>query len=124
MPKATKTNPKPTAIYISKAPDDKVDVQPGVTGNNVTIHRFSFILEPTVGELWTGSFSGDDAFESVLGLRLVKYSQVGLGTLLTTKRYGVTLDYRIDNITIDAGLATSFGVIAPGLVAYVNIIPF
>ena len=124
-PPASKTDPDPKTTQVPKAPDDQVVVKPlPGGGSEIDIERLAFISEPTIGGLWNGSFSGD-AFEVALGVRLVKYSRLGLGPIITIKRVGAQLDYRIGNLTGAAGMAFPFGNPgAPGLVVSINVIPF
>lgn len=130
-PAATKANPNPKASVIPKAPDDKVETKPNAAGGtDIKIDRLDLILEPTFGILWNGSLDlssgADKVFEPSFGLRLAKFSRLGIGPMVTPDRFGIQLDYRIGNVTGALGGAYPFDVIKnhAGLVLSVNAIPF
>jgi hypothetical protein len=126
-PLPTKSNPHPKAVTLPKAPDDKVRTVPnGAGGTDIRIERLALITEPTFGIIWNGSFGNElkDTFEPSFGIRLVKFSRIGLGPFLTPERAGAQLDYRVGNLTGAAGGAFTYGKPSLGLVLSVNVIPF
>lgn len=125
VPRPTKKNPSPQTIELGKAPDDKVHVDVDENGETrVTIDRLALVFEPTVGKNWNGKVSKDFALEDALGLRVIKWSNVGLGPFVTTTRFGGQLDYRLGNLTGAAGIGFDFLTLAPGAAASVNLVPF
>ena len=126
-PPSTKAVPHPSPVHLPKAPDDKVDVRPdGNGGSLIEIQRLALIHELTFGILWNGSAVQDVSqdLEPVVGMDLLKYSNLRTGPLLTPKRFGWGLDWRQGNITGLVGPAFKFDGLAPGVVASINVVPF
>ncbi len=144
VPPPTKENPKPRPVRIDKAPDDKVIIEPVKNSDlpslplisdgandvfnvptekgfaTIKIQRFAFIFEPTIGAI----YQIGKKIEPSLGCRLVKYSRLGLGPIVTPESFGVQLDWRIGNLTAGIGAVAEFASpTSPGAFISLNVIP-
>lgn len=101
-PKATKQDPNPIAVIVSKPIEAKVSIKSG----EISVQNSGFVFIPKISEVYVLG----NKLQTALGARILFTGNFGLEALVNTDRCFIGIDYRDPILNL---LTTSMGV-SPG----------